>query len=81
MLANKAREIMEQNKEHNLIKYTNYAKRITETKVKRKAKKGNNTLYLKVPHKFKYAPLSVAFNALGYQTNATYSGKILIIEW
>lgn len=84
MLQTKARKITEES----VIKITNnyiekcssYVRKITNTKIYRKALKGFSEITIKVPKKYRKLTIIDKFQELGYTTVAKEKGKI-IIKW
>lgn len=84
MKANKAKEltngkVMDMRNKHQ-AKLDKYTKRLTETKVKRMAKKGYASISITVPKKYLRSQVRDRLQNMGYQTELMKDMKIMI-KW
>lgn len=82
MKANKAKEltngkVMDMRNKYQ-AKLDKYTKRLTETKVKRMAKRGYSSISVKIPSKYFRAEVCDRLQNMGYQTELMKDMKIMI---
>lgn len=85
MLQKEAREmtsrVSENQRKQHWVKYENWVKKITDTKVVKKASQGYCSIEVKVPKKFSKTAVLDSFQNLGYETKAIKGTNKIYIRW
>lgn len=86
MLQTRAREITEKamadQRTQHLFDCAKWVKNVTDTKIRKRALKGFNSIEIKTPKKFNRLSIAEQFTGLGYEVKAITSQKNrLLIKW